>query len=160
MIGTKLAQYKVTAALGEGGMGQVWRAEDEKLGREVALKMLPQEFAEDPERMARFEREAKASANLKHLNILDIIDFGRDDDGSHYIVMEYVQGRSLSEIIKSDGPLAPARVADGHRRDRHHPGYESHGQSRDRCDDPLGARLGVALDRTLDHVTAEGLLAA
>jgi serine/threonine protein kinase len=59
MIGTTLAHYRITAALGAGGMGEVWRAIDEKLGREVALKVLPEEFAEDPERMARFEREAK-----------------------------------------------------------------------------------------------------
>ena len=69
MIGTTLAHYKVTAALGDGGMGEVWRAEDEKLGREVALKVLPEEFAQDPERMARFEREAKVLASLNHPNI-------------------------------------------------------------------------------------------
>jgi serine/threonine protein kinase/Tol biopolymer transport system component len=69
MIGTVLARYRVIAALGEGGMGEVWRAEDEKLGREVALKMLPKAFAEDPERMARFEREARVLASLNHPNI-------------------------------------------------------------------------------------------
>ena len=69
MIGTTLAQYRITDKLGEGGMGQVWLAEDEKLGREVALKVLPEEFAEDPERMARFEREAKVLASLNHPNI-------------------------------------------------------------------------------------------
>ena len=69
MIGTTLAHYKVTAALGVGGMGEVWRAEDEKLGREVALKVLPTEFAQDPERLARFEREAKVLASLNHPNI-------------------------------------------------------------------------------------------
>jgi serine/threonine protein kinase len=69
MIGTTLSHYKVTAALGAGGMGEVWRAEDEKLGRQVALKVLPEEFAKDPERMARFEREAKVLASLNHPNI-------------------------------------------------------------------------------------------
>ena len=69
MIGTTLAQYRITDKLGEGGMGQVWLAEDEKLGREVALKVLPEEFAQDPERMARFEREAKVLASLNHPNI-------------------------------------------------------------------------------------------
>jgi serine/threonine protein kinase/Tol biopolymer transport system component len=69
MIGAALANYRITAALGEGGMGQVWRAEDTKLGREVALKVLPEEFAQDPERMARFEREAKVLASLNHPNI-------------------------------------------------------------------------------------------
>ena len=69
MIGTTLAQYRITAALGAGGMGEVWRATDEKLGREVALKVLPPEFAADPDRMARFEREAKVLASLNHPNI-------------------------------------------------------------------------------------------
>ncbi|MDX2435580.1 MAG: protein kinase, partial [Acidobacteriota bacterium] len=69
MIGTTLLHYRVTAALGVGGMGEVWRAEDQKLGREVALKVLPEEFAQDPERMARFEREAKVLASLNHPNI-------------------------------------------------------------------------------------------
>ena len=69
MIGTILAHYRITDALGAGGMGEVWRAIDEKLGREVALKVLPDEFAKDPDRMARFEREAKVLASLNHPNI-------------------------------------------------------------------------------------------
>ena len=69
MIGTTLAHYRITGELGAGGMGEVWRAEDTKLGREVALKVLPPEFAEDPDRMARFEREAKVLASLNHPNI-------------------------------------------------------------------------------------------
>ncbi len=69
MIGTTLAHYRITAALGAGGMGEVWRATDTKLGRDVALKVLPEEFARDPERMARFEREAKVLASLNHPNI-------------------------------------------------------------------------------------------
>ena len=76
MIGTTLAHYRVSAALGAGGMGEVWRAEDEKLGREVALKVLPEEFAGDPDRMARFEREAKVLASLNHPNIATL--FGLD----------------------------------------------------------------------------------
>ena len=69
MIGTTLAHYRITAALGAGGMGEVWRAEDEKLGREVALKLLPADVADDPDRLARFEREAKVLASLNHPNI-------------------------------------------------------------------------------------------
>jgi serine/threonine protein kinase len=69
VIGTTLAHYRITAALGAGGMGEVWRATDEKLGREVALKVLPADFAADPERLARFEREAKVLASLNHPNI-------------------------------------------------------------------------------------------
>ena len=69
MIGVILAHYRITAALGAGGMGEVWRATDEKLGREVALKVLPEDFAKDPDRLARFEREAKVLASLNHPNI-------------------------------------------------------------------------------------------
>lgn len=69
MIDTTLAHHRITAALGAGGMGEVWRATDEKLGREVALKVLPEDFAKDPDRLARFEREAKVLASLNHPNI-------------------------------------------------------------------------------------------
>ncbi len=69
MIGTTLAHYRITAALGAGGMGEVWRATDTKLGRDVALKVLPADFAADPARLARFDREAKVLASLNHPNI-------------------------------------------------------------------------------------------
>ncbi len=74
MIGTALAHYRITAALGAGGMGEVWRATDEKLGREVALKVLPEEFAKDPERMARFEREAKGGEGAGELESSEYCD--------------------------------------------------------------------------------------
>jgi serine/threonine protein kinase len=109
MIGTTLAQYKVTAALGEGGMGEVWRAEDEKLGREVALKVLPEEFAKDPDRMARFEREAKVLASLNHPNIATLYGLESVESGSGagagsgsevtFLAMELVEGEDLSERI-------------------------------------------------------------
>ncbi len=67
--GMRIGGYRILAPIGAGGMGEVWRAEDEKLGREVALKVLPEEFATDPDRMARFEREAKVLASLNHPNI-------------------------------------------------------------------------------------------
>jgi serine/threonine protein kinase len=73
--GTTLAHYRITAALGAGGMGEVWRASDEKLGREVALKVLPEAFASDPDRLARFEREAKVLASLNHPNIATLYGF-------------------------------------------------------------------------------------
>jgi serine/threonine protein kinase/Tol biopolymer transport system component len=113
-----LVQYSVTAALGEGGMGEVWRAEDTKLGREVALKVLPEEFAEDPERMARFEREAKVLASLNHPNIatlygLETVESDTDagsslkpqtSSGVTFLAMELVEGEDLSERIER-GPV-------------------------------------------------------
>ncbi len=107
--GQSLAQYRVVDALGVGGMGEVWRAEDEKLGREVALKVLPDEFAKDPERMARFEREAKVLASLNHPNIatlygLESIDSstgtGTGSSPTTFLAMELVEGEDLSERIK------------------------------------------------------------
>ena len=82
--GRTLAQYRITAAIGAGGMGEVYRATDTKLGREVAIKVLPAELAQDPERLARFEREAKLLASLNHPNIAHVYGFESAtlDDGS------------------------------------------------------------------------------
>ena len=108
MIGTNLAHFKITAKLGEGGMGEVYRAEDTKLGREVAIKVLPEEVAGDAERLARFEREARAVAALSHPNILAIYDFGTEGSIT-YAVMELLEGQTLREALE-EGPL-PARKA-------------------------------------------------
>ena len=81
MIGTTLAHYRITAALGSGGMGEVWRAEDTKLGREVALKVLPAELVDDAERLDRFEREARAVAALNHPSIVTVHSV-EETDGS------------------------------------------------------------------------------
>ncbi len=101
--GSILAHYRITAALGAGGMGEVWRATDEKLGREVALKLLPDDFADDPDRHARFEREAKVLASLNHANIATL--FGLEHlNGQHVLVMELVEGEGLDEVI-ARGPV-------------------------------------------------------
>jgi serine/threonine protein kinase len=104
--GSALAHYRVTGSLGEGGMGQVWRAEDSKLGREVALKVLPDEFATDSERMARFEREAKVLASLNHPNIATLygLESVESGTGTVFLAMELVEGEDLSETIKR-GPV-------------------------------------------------------
>ncbi|MEJ2086750.1 MAG: serine/threonine-protein kinase, partial [Acidobacteriota bacterium] len=108
LIGTTLSQFKITAKLGEGGMGEVYRAEDTKLGREVAIKVLPEEVSSDADRLARFEREARAVAALSHPNILSIFDFG-SQDGVTYAVMELLEGQTLRELLL-DGPLPPRKA--------------------------------------------------
>src|SRR6187431_2136853 len=101
--GTKLGSYEVVAPLGAGGMGEVYRARDTTLGRDVAIKVLPEIFALDPERRARFEREAQTLAALNHPNIAAI--YGVE---GHALVMELVDGDDLSSIV-ARGPM---RIAD------------------------------------------------
>ena len=102
--GTKLGTYEVTVQIGAGGMGEVYQARDTKLGRDVAIKVLPEAFAHDPERLARFQREAKMLAALNHPNIATI--FGLEhSDGTHYLVMELVPGDTLQQRVKRDGPV-------------------------------------------------------
>ena len=103
MIGTRLAHYEITAQLGKGGMGEVYRATDTKLGREVALKVLPAAFAADPERMARFEREARTLASLQHENIASIYGF-EEATGHRVLVMELAEGEDLSARL-ARGPV-------------------------------------------------------
>src|ERR1700749_4456448 len=98
--GTRLGPYEILSPLGAGGMGEVYRARDAKLDREVALKVLPEAFARDAERMARFEREAKVLASFNHPNIASV--YGFEDSGpTHALVMELVEGPTLAGYIKS-----------------------------------------------------------
>ncbi|HKI85474.1 MAG TPA: serine/threonine-protein kinase, partial [Thermoanaerobaculia bacterium] len=101
-LGSKLGPYEITAAIGAGGMGEVYRATDTKLERDVAIKVLPAAFVEDKERLARFEREAKLLAQLNHPNIAHI--YGMEASGdSHALVMELVEGPTLAERL-AEGP--------------------------------------------------------
>jgi len=106
--GMKLGPYEVVALIGAGGMGEVYRARDERLGREVALKVLSESFARDPERLRRFEQEARAVAALNHPNIVGLYDIG-SQNGSPYLVSEFLEGQSLRDMLRF-GPV-PARKA-------------------------------------------------
>src|SRR3990172_4962860 len=97
-IGTQLGSHHVTALLGKGGMGEVWRARDTKLKRDVAIKILPDEFSRDPERVARFQREAEVLASLNHPNIAAIYDL-QEANGSRFLVLELVEGGTLAERL-------------------------------------------------------------
>ncbi len=106
--GTQLGPYQILALLGKGGMGEVWRARDTKLGREVAIKSLPAEFALDRERRARFEQEARALATLNHSNVGAI--YGLEErDGAAYLVLELIEGATLADEI-ANGPLPLERA--------------------------------------------------
>ena len=99
---SSIAHYRITAKIGAGGMGEVYRATDTKLGRDVALKILPADMARDPERLARFQREARAVAALNHPHIVTIFSV-EEGDGTHFLTMELVEGQSLDRRIPSDG---------------------------------------------------------
>ena len=100
--GTSLGHYDVTALLGEGGMGQVWQATDTQLNRQVALKILPDAFADDPDRLARFTREAQILASLNHPNIAAIYGI-EESEGTRALVLELIEGPTLADRI-SQGP--------------------------------------------------------
>src|SRR6266853_6202935 len=94
--GTKLGRYEIRSKIGEGGMGKVYLADDTRLRRKVALKVLPENIAEDTDRLLRFEREAFAASALNHPNILTIFEFGAEN-GTHFLAAEFVDGESLRE---------------------------------------------------------------
>lgn len=108
--GTKIGPYEIISPLGAGGMGEVYRARDSRLGREVALKILPESFSRDADRLRRFEQEARAVAALNHPNILAIHDIG-EEAGAPFIVSELLEGNSLRAELEQ-GALSPRKAAD------------------------------------------------
>ncbi|PYU25833.1 MAG: hypothetical protein DMG32_11215 [Acidobacteria bacterium] len=100
----RLGPYEILSAIGAGGMGEVYQAHDTKLGRDVAIKVLPEAFAHDPERLSRFQREAKMLASLNHPNIATIYGL-EQSNGTHYLLMELVSGETLAERAKREGPV-------------------------------------------------------
>src|SRR5262249_2639286 len=109
-IGQQLGSYEITALLGKGGMGEVYRARDLKLKREVAIKILPEEFSRDPDRISRFQREAEILASLNHPNIACIYDF-LEVHSARYLVLELIDGETLADRMKH-GPIPVKEALD------------------------------------------------
>jgi len=103
-------KYRLDALIGRGGMGRVYRATDQTLDRPVAVKLLEVGLGDDPTMARRFQREARAATRLSHPNSVAILDFGRTDEGVHFLAMEFVGGRSLTRLLADEFPLAPERV--------------------------------------------------
>src|SRR5271154_5136604 len=106
--GTKVGPYEIVAPIGAGGMGEVYRARDLRLGRDVALKILPESFSRDADRLRRFEQEARAVATLNHPNILAVFDIGQHN-GSPFLVSELLEGETL-RVLLDQGALAPRKA--------------------------------------------------
>src|ERR1700687_3209565 len=106
--GTKLGPYEIQSPLGAGGMGEVYRARDSRLDREVAIKVLPTHLSQNPDLRARFEREAKAISGLQHPNICVLYDVGRQEDVD-FLVMEYLEGETLATRLARK-PLTPEEI--------------------------------------------------
>lgn len=106
----QLGQYRLKRLLGAGGMGEVYLAEHQLMKRPVAIKLIKPGKAGDPQALARFHREVRATAKLTHWNTIEIFDYGHTDDGTFYYVMEYLPGKSLADLVLQHGPLAPERV--------------------------------------------------
>src|SRR5215472_4258350 len=109
-VGTQLGLHEITALLGKGGMGEVYRARDLKLKREVAIKILPHEFSHDADRVSRFQREAEVLASLNHPNIASIYELA-EANGSQYLVLELVDGETLADRI-ARGPIPVEEALD------------------------------------------------
>ena len=116
--GARLGPFEILSPLGAGGMGEVYRARDSRLGRDVAVKVLPSELSKDAERLKRFEQEARAASALNHPNIVTVHDIGTAD-GVFFVAMELVEGKTLRELCAggpasvSKGPWISAQIAEG-----------------------------------------------
>ena len=105
MLGQTVGSYKILSKLGEGGMGEVYLAEHPLIGKKAAVKVLLPQYSTNPDIVARFFNEARAVNLIKHPSIVDIFDFGQHANGSAYIMMEYLEGESLSAKLKREGRL-------------------------------------------------------
>src|ERR1700733_12831636 len=154
-LGTLIdGRYRVVSRLGSGGMADVFLAEDQQLGRNVAVKLLHRRFAEDPDFVERFRREAQAAAGLQHPNVVGVYDRG-DFDDTYYIAMEHLTGRSLKQLIRQEAPLDPVRSIDitiqilraarfAHRRGVIHRDLKPHNVIIDDADQTKVTDFGIA----------------
>nr|MDQ5873644.1 serine/threonine protein kinase [Acidobacteriota bacterium] len=108
--GSRLGPYEIVSPLGAGGMGEVYRAKDTRLGRDVAVKVLPASFSDEPDRLRRFEQEARAAGILNHPNITAVYDVG-DHDGAPYVVSELLEGETLRAAL-AGGRLSARKAID------------------------------------------------
>ena len=147
-------RYKVLSKLGSGGMADVFLAEDQQLSRKVALKLLHERFAADPDFVERFRREAQAAAGLQHPNVVGVYDRGRYED-TYYIAMEYLPGRTLKQLIRDEAPIEPIRAIDitlqmlkaarfAHRRGVIHRDLKPHNVIVDDADQAKVTDFGIA----------------
>ena len=160
MIGTTLNQYRITASIGAGGMGEVFRARDTRLNRDVAVKVLPKDFVADADRLRRFEQEAKTLAALNHPNVLTVFDAGVHE-GAPYLVSELLEGKTLREEM-NDAAL-PVRKATEYGLQIAHGLAAAHGKGvihRDLKPENIfvtndaawrSSRTGVSTRRTISH---------
>src|SRR6202008_2695351 len=113
LVGTTLAgKYRIDARLNEGGMGTVYRGTHVLMDKTVAVKVLRPSLAADEKIVARFSREARAASKISHPHALSVTDFGEDENGIVFLVMEFIDGRTLKDIIRQEGPMPLARVVD------------------------------------------------
>src|SRR5688572_22242528 len=110
LIGQKVKGYLVKEQLGAGGMGAVYRAEHPIIGKKVAIKFLHGQYAKSPQILARFIQEAKSINDIRHENVIDILDFDQTENGEPFLLMEYLEGKTLSTAIDKDGPLSIAKI--------------------------------------------------
>jgi serine/threonine protein kinase len=110
LLGQQIKGYRVAELLGVGGMGKVYRAEHPVIGKSIAVKLLHSHLAQDQETLARFLQEARAANQIKHDNIVDIIDFESTEDGDYFLLMEYLTGKTMQEALQKESPMAPVRL--------------------------------------------------
>jgi len=159
--GTRLGPYEVTAPLGAGGMGEVYRARDTRLDRTVAIKVLPEHLADTPDARQRFEREARAVSALNQVNICTLHDIGRQD-GVDYLVMECVEGETLATRLE-ERPAAAHAGAQIRRGNRRRAGYGAprrggapRPDARQHHADGVGSRSGTAMAGSCSFATWTG----